>query len=800
MSEAVGPMFAAGFQDITNSGYDILYLPDLHNDELQREGKAPVYWWLPNTVRLARQNGDAGDYKFSFIHFEGVRSASTSVGVSGQDNEVTGGLLSFSTTSAPPSAVLLESQNQLLNRFRGNDDKYWGWRTPVAPQFRPAPIVSNTMTITNLSPTTDGSTPAVGPAGRGKGLVGGPRDIMLAKSPPLYSPPRSVSLGAASRSSNLDMWYANLQGAGNGSVSPFAENAFSGLVGSIPAALIWTSFHTGIGGISVWQKLKIKVWSPVVHIHIEGEWDKIQEHFSAAAHASGLFWSADIQAQVNIMRMNGTLTVVSEVDTTLPNADKIQEQLDKRTDLIVQKFMDQAQKTIFDPAPFNEKPAEASGGFLGFGGGAAFKLRVDKTHLHLMYDERKEMAYLQDYPISGAMEGLYDVIKKDPTAEKKYFTTLYLDDWERKVSRIVKPVVNWPNAAQKWVGEPVAFLSAQIGYPNTQGVLQWDGHIFQPNDPPDAMWNTAMAMKAATDVANPPANWKPDQTFLKREIHFNEPPNETEYPFVRIAVEQNMVDLDPGDNGRPTSDINLEIRVDDAGALNVGPINLDVDLDNAKQIVEVTFQAQGQKADGTDRAPVKFSWNYTDQAEPRYWMIFTGQVDYIPKYKYQVRVIVKGGIFTKGMSWTGPWVDASANGPIMVTVPTEEDAGVTITRDYVPQAAVVTGPPPAVVGAAAGMGGGYAAPSGPPPASYPSPSKPPGVTSPSSGPPPTGPSGPPPAMKSGPPAGQRTLQGYSTVPATPVSRDMPQQTSSNGQVNGQPEPMFSSYKTSEFEG
>lgn len=203
-----------------------------------------------------------------------------------------------------------------------------------------------------------------------------------------------------------------------------------------------------------------------------------------------------------------------------------------------------------------------------------------------------------------------------------------------------------------------------------------------------------MALKAATDVANPPAGWKPDITFIKRQIHFTEPPNETQYPYARIVVEQNMVDLDPGDTGTLTSDINLEVRVDNAGMLNVGPIALDVDLDSPKQIVEVTFQAQGNQADGSARAPVKFEWNATNQTEPRYWMMFTGQKDYIPRYKYQVRVIVKGSIFTKGMQWTGPWVDAAANGPIMVTVPTEEDAGVTITRDYVPQAAQGTSSPP----------------------------------------------------------------------------------------------------------
>jgi hypothetical protein len=702
MTDAVGPIFAAGFQDITESGYEILYLPDLHNDELQREGKAPVYWWLPNEVRLARKGGDAGDYKFSFIHFAGVRSESTTVGVSGKE-EVAGGLVGFSTTTAPPAAVLKASQDALLDRFRGNDDKYWGWRTPVAPMFRPAPIVSNTTTVTNLSPTaTQAATPSpngAGPdrgldlrqpprrLGRGAGIARGfpPAVGDYSKVPTFRSPRGTVRRDATP--GNLDMWYCNLQGQGAGSISPFAENAYSGLVGSLPAALIWQSFHGGTSAMSVWQQMRIKVWSPVIRIHLHGEWDRVQDHFSAAGHYGGLFWGGDIQAEFNNLRLSGGIDVEIEVDTTLPNADKLQESMEKRTDLVFQKFMDEAQKVIFDPAPFNEKPAEASGGFLGFGGGVAFKLRHDQTHLTLDYNERREMAYLESYPVSGQLEGLYDALKADPAAEKKYFITIDIGDWDRKVVRAVKPVVNWPDPAQDWVGEPVAFLSAQIGYPNADGVLQWDGHIFQSSEPSDFVWQTETFMKAQADVKNPPPGWTPDKTFIKRQVHFTEPPSDTENPFVRVQVEKNVVDLDPGDVGRPTDDINLEVRVDNVGALAVGPMFLNVDLESAKQVVEVTFTAEGSREDGSARTPVKFSWQYDDQDKPRYWMLFTGQPDFVPRYTYQVRVIVKGSIFTKGQEWTGPVVQASASGPMMISVPTPEDQGV--QTKALPEAAAI---------------------------------------------------------------------------------------------------------------
>ena len=480
------------------------------------------------------------------------------------------------------------------------------------------------------------------------------------------------------RDSNLDPWYLNLQGQGSGSVNPFAENAYSGLMGSYPAAVVWNSFHAGTSGIAVWQNMRIKCWTPAVHILIEGDWDKIQDHFSAAARVGGFLWSAGIQAEFNNMVMNGTIKAQVEVDTSLPNADKLQAEIDKRKDLVFQKFMDQAQKTIFDPAPFNEQPAEAhGGGFLGLGGGAAFKLRRDHSHLHLRYEENDVIGYLQEYPSRASCEGLYDEIKADPSAEKKYFRTLYLGDWERKVSRVVKPVVNWPDPAQKWVGEPVAFLSAQIGYPNTEGVVQWDGHVFQPSDGPDAVWNTATEMKATGDVANAPAGWTPDKTFLKRQIHLNEPPSDLREP----------VRADPGGEerrrprpGRP--------RLAGGRHQPRGPGR---QRRRARRRADLPRRRPGERqADrrgrasrrtarrttACDRAPVKFSWKFDDQTEPRYWMVFTGQPDFVPRFTYQVRVIVKGSIFTKGMEWLGPEQTMSASGPLMVSVPTPEDPGV----------------------------------------------------------------------------------------------------------------------------
>src|SRR5260370_30846469 len=148
-------------------------------------------------------------------------------------------------------------------------------------------------------------------------------------------------------------------------------------------------------------------------MEVTGDWSRVQDHFSGEAKAGGLFWSADIKAQFDSLRTSGTINVRTFVDQSLPGADKLQDYMDKRSDLVFQKFLDLAKQAIFDPAPFTEQPAEASGGFLGFGGGVALKLREQRTSLTLDYHETKEMAYLQPYPVNRTLDGIRDASRSE---------------------------------------------------------------------------------------------------------------------------------------------------------------------------------------------------------------------------------------------------------------------------------------------------------------------------------------------------------------------------------------------------
>lgn len=699
MATPIGPLFAAGNQIITKSGYRVSYWPDAHNQLLQQAGLAPIYYWLPEQVTLAKR--DNGDYKFSMVHFVGVRSSDTTVGATSGTDEIAGGLLTFSTTAAPPSDILQEAHNDLTDLVRASGDPLWVYTSKLQPQFTFIPIVDNVCLLSNTLPgdngtvpgTTGGSTPATtttttsAPGTPTKAINrNAPPAIVAARSvpPSMRTMPRSVP--RSYRGSNIDPMLVKLDGEGKGTIDPGAEKAFSALLGSIPAAVVYAGFHAGTGPLFVTENMMVRVVSPMMTIDIQGDWDRIQDHFSAAASGGYLWFSASIQEQFDSLRESGDITVNTFVDTSLPGADKLQDYMDKRSDLVFNKFMDLAKQVIFDPAPFQEQAAQAhDGSVIGglgelFGGslGVAMKLRQQKTHLSLQYHETKEIAYLQSYQVNGTLDGIGDAIKADPAKEKVYFVEVDLGDWDRKVSRIVKPVVNWPDPAQNWIGEPVAFLSVQTGYPNAQGALEWDGHVFGAADGPGAQWNTAVAMKQQSDVTNPPAGWAPDKMFLKRQIHFTEPPSTLQNPFACVQIEKSIVDLDPGDMGTADNNITVEVRVEETGTLAVGPIQLGATLTDDTQYVEVTLQALGNRDDGQPRDPVKFSFKDGDQDQPRYFLLYTGQKDFVPKYQYWVRVVVKGTLFTHGQEWstTDPIV-SGGSGPLMITVPTPDDPNVT---------------------------------------------------------------------------------------------------------------------------
>jgi hypothetical protein len=670
----MGPVYAGGrFEEFvidsqTGEQYTILFLPDAANEQLQREGQPAYYYYVPKNIRLARK-GDIGDYKFHHTHFVGTFDQATHVGMG--NAEVVGGVLAFTVTYGYPTAVLKQAEKQLIARCRDQlqGNKFWALRSAAPPRIGICPMSSSHIVVTNLSPDANGNLPATGGgAPAGGELPGAPRtDLLPIRRAEL---PQTVPHGRDFRApSNLDMWAWKLQGATTGS-SVGGESAYSGLIGAIPSEIIWTGFHGAYSPIVITQNLNLSVWADLAYLKITGNWDRIFEHFSA--HARGRAWwvSGDIKAEFNNLRTSGGISVELLIDGTAPGAMDLEKEMNKRIDLIYDRFMQEAAKVIFVPAPTVE-PAQASGGggllssLFGYGGSFALKYRRDTTRLNLFYEERRRIRYREPHEISSSLEGFFNEIKANPENERKYFTRLILGDLSRKVTRIVRPVVNWKD-------DPIAFVTCQVGYPGAAGNIQWASQLFQE----DTTWSPAMVERRKSDVTNPPQGWEPDKTFIKRKVHFKEPPREADSPFVHIFVEKPVVELDAGENGSLSNDNTLEVRASDVGVLSVGPMQLGIELQGSAEVVEVEFQAMN--GDNTPRGAVtRFQWKYENQNEPRIWKLFTGQKDYVPLWRYRVHCTVKGSFYSKGMAWSGPWTDGTGNGAFTLTVPLPDDPGVT---------------------------------------------------------------------------------------------------------------------------
>lgn len=683
MAQAMGPTYAGGSQPITKDGYDVLYLPDVNNRELIAAGEAPVFYYIPNQVRMARKEGpDKGDYLFNLLRFAGTGGE----GVIGGGGDVAGGMLTFSVTGALPEATRTQAEAQITAQFAGSEDVFFGLKNSrKPPMFRPAVIVESTTSVSNLAPTAGGF-PTLDPGGT-RGPDGGFRTVGIPRS---QVRSRDVEPGQTPVDSNLDPWYCVMQGQGSGSIDPTGTHAFSGLLGKYPTSIAWASFHGSGSPMIVIQNYRLKVWSPVCTIKIDGSWKAIFDHFSVAASGRYLWAKVDVAAEFNTMKKSGTIKVDVKVDTTLPGADEIARRMEERSDLVFNKFMEMAQRTIFDqPAPQVEAATADSGGWSPWGVGLALKARHDETSLELHYEETKQFAYLQDHTISSSLAGMADDITADPDAERKYFQTVYLDDWPRRLARVVRPVASWSDGT-------VQFMSAQIGYPSTSGALNWEGHSFSSSDGNDPTWKFQTAQKEAADVSGAPAGWTPDKTFVKRKVHLAEPPSETLDPYHRVQIERNVIDLDPEPDGTLLNDTTLEVRADTAGRIAVGPIGLGVMLEDASQTVEVVMEPTDREYQPLGMPPVRFRWSFADVDTDRSWTVFSGDPELLPYYRYQVTATVKGTLFRKGQTWTGPWTPGNGNGPIIVDVPPPDGAGVTtraLTEDRVRRLREITAAP-----------------------------------------------------------------------------------------------------------
>ena len=145
--------------------------------------------------------------------------------------------------------------------------------------------------------------------------------------------------------------------------------------------------------------------------------------------------------------------------------------------------------------------------WVGPWGGCLLDFRHDQVDIANSFQFTSDQKYLQPHTVGGTLDGLADLLKKDPTQLRKFFGELYLDDFDRMITVTCKPDVNWPDPARSWTGDPVNFVSVQVGYPATSGALEWSANVFsRPANPsqvvPD---NPASGMPTGTPGSTNPS-------------------------------------------------------------------------------------------------------------------------------------------------------------------------------------------------------------------------------------------------------------------------------------------------------
>jgi hypothetical protein len=663
MTRPGGPTRLGGFEeyvipdDASGEGWAIRFYPDVMQTELESSGQETTYYWAPQQLRLA-QFPDSGDYKFSHVHFAGVLTEESNVGVE-NELETVGGLLAFTTTSRPPPAVMEQARERLYQRIRGNNDPLWRWSNQARqPNITMVPINENKTTISSLAPDASPTRPEGGT--NGGTAPRGERELLLTR--------RGIRHGRdlRSRDRELGAWHVQLDGQGAGSTTG-GENAYGGLLGMIPSELVWTALHGGATPFTVSQHLLVPMATPAATIIIQGNWRQVFEHFSGQAKGSYLFFSAEISAEVENLRRTGALKIQVIVDTTVPNAAEIQKQMEEDKDLIVNQFMEQAKKTIFDPAPPDEKAAEAQTRPGPWSVGLAFKLVRKQIDLELRYEEERIFKYNYPDTISSQLEGLRRRIKADPAEESKYFQRVVLGNLSTKLRRIVRPVFGEE--------DPAARMVVELGYAGTETPLTWKGTEFTRGGGPEQSWLPEWVQLRSGEAKAPPAGWQPDTTYLRRSVFFDQSSSVGRNPNSRTIIEVDQMRLDPPE-GTSSSEMAVDVRSTD-GLLDV-TLMLGAYLSAPNERVEVEIRPHGKKLDGTDRPTQRFTWNENDQSEPRRLRIYTGQPDYQPRFDYRVRCMVLAPLGKPGgQDWTGPWITAVGGDVLTVTIPDPDGEGVT---------------------------------------------------------------------------------------------------------------------------
>lgn len=612
-------------EDEQGYDYSLKWLPDKNNRSLREAGEPMRFYYLPQEIRLATEH-DSDRYMFHLQDFAGVLDESVNVGAPGHA-EVNGGYLTFTTTMGVPESVMEASKTELkrIVEQRYEDHPLLSWQAGMPePAFDNVPIVDSETRLHTVS------------LADAEARLAGKDEIDDVDIPP---------------------WGWHVEGEGKGPINPTTTNAFSVLLGNFPTLLIRGAAESGESNITVENVITYNVNAPEVSIRVRGEWEAIFEHFSVAAEG-GIYWlRGELNKEIEEMVRNGALEVEIDYNEEFVDDDDL-ERWESAADQVADTFLEMAKETVLTQEAPDVEAAEASSSWWRWSADAELK-EVQETHgLSLEYSKTITGTVNRHETISTTMDGLFDELQADENAWDRYFSRVYLDEGWQKVYVIATVNANWGDGES---GDPIHHVSCDVGYPTSEGDVQFRGQARYRDNPTDTELS-----EDNTDtiwVADAPHRvfvWE----FLKQddsdavanpnEIHVQE----------RISFDEagEYVLADVIEREYSTDEHTLEVRADSSGHLTVGPIEPDMPLQDEQVAVNLTLRAP----DVPDKR-IQFTAN---EPGPKYWDVWYPPDEHPESFEYKAEAVVRPPTFgLEELRWESDWREIDGDGPLTADIP-----------------------------------------------------------------------------------------------------------------------------------
>jgi len=625
----IGPAWMGQFVEVIlndpenpHDNYTILFLPDKNNPILAKEKEPLHFYYMLNSPRLSTHPN--GDYIFSLTEFSAILDSTQVIGVNKDTPlELAGGQLTFSFTMDIPEEILAKVKEQLKQNLSSSNNPYYRWSNDN-PEIKIGPIPIAKSKVSLL------------PVGRDEEAI--------------------------KEDGTIGYMSFDVDGI-DGIISP-GDHALSGLLGAGAVQLVKSAMQGKQSNLHIINELQLKVFSMASKIEITGDWTKIHQHFSKSIKGKILFAAGEIQNEIDELISKGYLNVKITYDAQFVGSDEA-EKLNAVADARAEKFIDMAQKTIFDKVPAKTDPAKAAdpakqGGFFdGFIGifygkwhaGATFALKKKKdiNTLELNYSKTVTAQRLITSKLSGALVGLHDVLNQDEENYNKYFRKVFLEEGFQKLFIVARSNVNWEQ-------DPVNSVSIEVSYKDSKG------------NPVNKNAARSKPDLSSAEIGRDfdPAIWEKknkDQVFF---FEFTKHDDEEIEVKTRVSFEnQNNVFVNEITDKYQTNNHTLEVSVPASGKLEIGPMELDQVLsDNTTVYIELEIPKNN-----TEKIKRKIRFTSKEDYKEEILTFWYEDLKRFSGWRYKAKVTVKGNAKNKTLKYEGDWIKEESSGPVMFSLP-----------------------------------------------------------------------------------------------------------------------------------